>query len=207
MAEFYYEQMGCPVPAGEALCPYGRFGILGRAVRDGWQAIVKSHLGVFSFGLGGVVVGVVVSRVAKISAFAAIGLGLLGFVALVGAAVVICSAWALTPWGRRCHWETVRFPETFGWDAFAAVGHHWHSLDNMRAEVVDPLGNRTTYQMPFDPTVTGQKVLMAPGDRSVSAPIVHDQGPGLYKYRFRAELSGSGKTVTLAKARIRVKHS
>jgi hypothetical protein len=195
------------LPVGHKMCEYGRFGVTGRAIRDG-LGYVKSGLGVVAFAVGGGIAGALLSRVTGVSALAAVGLGAVAGFALLGLVVTGGTLWALTPWGRRCHWQNVFIrPYTLGGgDGCALLSHHWHAITNLRCIVHTPARNQI--EMPIAEPARkedGQKIRISPGEKLNSFILPLSDGPGRYRFIWRAELDSCRKTKTVARGRFRVK--
>jgi len=201
-----------PIPAGQTLCPYGRYGVVGRAVRDAWEGLLTRRLVVLAVTAAGSIAGILVGAAlpAKSGDALRIGAGIGVFCAAIGAGVLVGLVCALTPWGRRCHWEGVFHPYTLGgpFDGLGCslVSHHWHSILDAKCVVVDPDGNRVEF--PFQPHAH-QKVLAEPDQKvdSLSGSSIFGDTPkvGKYKLEWIAKLEGRNQPATLATAKYRVK--
>jgi len=179
-----------PTPPGVSLCQYGRLGIFGRAIRDGWLSVMKP---------------LQIAAVPKAKGAERLALSVAGALAAVGFVVAIGVAWALTPWGRRCHWQNTFHPYTVTSEGCSLVSQHWHSITNLRCEVRDPNRNTVEFPIPFPARVSdSQKILVPPNERldSFTLPL---HGPGRYKFTWKADLDGCPRTVVIARARFQVK--
>lgn len=190
-----------PLPPGAGLCRYGRFGLLGRATHDGWDFLTASPVIVVLFTAMGAVfavllVGATPHEPVIVRVLLAIG-GVIGALLLT---LVVGSLYALSPWGRRRHWQSVIHPYTGnGIPGCSLVSQHWHSITGLWCVVTNPEGNRIEQSLPFDLSLTGQKILTTPDERMNTVSFVGAVGTsGQYKFTWMAQLDKYPKRITVA---------
>jgi hypothetical protein len=197
-----------PLPYGAEMCGYGRLGALGRSLRDAPRFMRRPLVTALIIAVGGAAFQALFAPPNSGSA-ARFVYAIAGASAGLGATVFIGWAWALTPWGRRCHWEHTMHGYTIAGPldglGCSLVTHHYHEIKSLTCEVTDPQRNRVEHSMQVYLTKE-QRLIVEPGDKLNSISDSHwYSGPGRYKFRWKATVDGRNKPFTVATATYRAR--
>jgi hypothetical protein len=198
-----------PLPAGAKLCTYGRYGRIGRAVRDAWQNLANPIVAVLLVLAVALFTAVVFVSSPKTGDGERILIALADVVASLIVVILLGAAFALTPWGRRTHWKNRFHPFTaagpFGGKGCSLVSQHWHVITAIGCDVARPDGSHQKIAYPshnqFE-NMDGLKTLCAPDEKLHTIndgtwalrPI-----PGKYRVRWNVQIDGTRKPIIVAK--------
>jgi hypothetical protein len=205
MAAFY---TGAPtsVPEDKSECVYGRWGRVGRAIRDVPDLGRHETLGeILVVAVTAVSAGAFFIVQARDSDLGRILTVLEGVVVGLVVAGVLLFLWGLRPWAWKRHWVVSASP--FSDDSSSHTGlflksRHWHTVLNVRCSVRDPDG---TWWSAIHP---GQ-VILAPGANAAGFEYPNDfgapwPGEGRYRLSFQTDVMHGDKPVRLARKRWKI---
>lgn len=201
------------IPPGQPECEYGRWGTLGRAVRDAQLLTVSNFYGQLV---------VLISTVAMTAVFATTitvhGAGLKALVSVCGtlvglaAGLLALTTYAFSFVGRRRHWVHQFHYFTMGGpyagSGFSLESRHWHTYRELQCVISIP-GSRTPLVLPSDTAWMGYISVFGahPAEFlhswSVSSVVGDPPAPGTYRYVWRCK-SADGRKLVLARVRHRV---
>lgn len=196
------------VPTDEYECGFGRWGWLGRALKDAPRLVLTR------FPASVIVVIAVAAMTSAavaansdepvltqaVSAALSVILG-------VGIGLIFVAGWTLTPWGRDSHWRTHigRFAANGGaHSGFWVVSGHWHWVENLRCTISDSAGN--TYSSPPWTPNGRSRVLLAPGGNGggfefPSGFRAPNPSPGTYRVLWLMDVKGRKKPLVIAQTK------
>ncbi len=197
----FYEGGPTSAPLGEYHCTFGRWGWIGRALRDAERLVVSKLWATFvtllTTGIFGALffAGKIGSGEGNLGVALSVILG--GLVGMaVGIGIVALIQWL--PWSRRLHWRPEHEIFTLG----GAIGVHvkslhWHTVRNLRCEITAPNGETATY-----PAAFGERPeqVLAPGHNSAIL-MLPDSGTGQYRMKWLIDVPEGVNPVVIARDR------
>jgi hypothetical protein len=183
------------VPVGEYKCNFGRWGWLGRSLRDA-NLLVLSRLAAVVLMLVALSIATTVFIVVQpghsegdLGKILTVLEGI-GFGSLIGLAFV--AVWSALPRSRRSHWCPRHAPYTVAQNIFWVESRHWHTARNLRCEIRCPNGEKRVVSaaMPYE--------VLAPKHTSAQIELP-PYGPGKYRLRWIIDAEDRSNPIVIAK--------